>query len=115
MINSAVTNVEAIDNGSDSADRMFDDSLTTYWESPWSGSQATLPKDVVITLDDIYSLDKLEFISHTIQNGGITKYEVYTSMDKENWTKAAEGTVAAEEYVCKNCGNEIIWNKSRNR
>ena len=98
LINSAVTNVEAIDNGSDSADRMFDDSLTTYWESPWSGSQATLPKDVVITLDDIYSLDKLEFISHTIQNGGITKYEVYTSMDKENWTKAAEGTVAAEEY-----------------
>ena len=36
---------EAVDNGSDSADRMFDDSLTTYWESPWSGSQATLPKD----------------------------------------------------------------------
>ena len=42
LINSAVTNVEAIDNGSDSADRMFDGSLTTYWESPWSGAQATL-------------------------------------------------------------------------
>ncbi|MFR2445867.1 MAG: discoidin domain-containing protein, partial [Thomasclavelia spiroformis] len=98
LINSAVTNVEAIDNGSDSADRMFDGSLTTYWESPWSGAQATLPKDVVMTLNDVYSLDTLEFISHTIRNGGITKYEVYTSTDEENWTKVAEGTVDAEEY-----------------
>uniref|UniRef100_UPI0025944C98 discoidin domain-containing protein n=2 Tax=Bacillati TaxID=1783272 RepID=UPI0025944C98 len=98
LINSAVTNVEAIDNGSDSADRMFDGSLTTYWESPWSGAQATLPKDVVMTLNDVYSLDTLEFISHTIRNGGITKYEVYTSTDEENWTKVAEGTVDAVEY-----------------
>ena len=98
LLNKAVTNAEALYSESNVADRMFDGNLETYWESPYSGNQASLPKDVVITLDDVYELDKLEFISHTIPNGGITKYEIYTSMDKENWEKVTEGTVEADEY-----------------
>ena len=56
------------------ADKMFDEDLATYWESPWSGPDAKLPQDVVVELDDSYVLEQVSFISHTIHNGVITDY-----------------------------------------
>lgn len=83
---------------SNTADLMFDGDLATYWESPYGGSDANLPKDVVIELDDTYVLEQLSFVSHTIQNGGVTDYTVSVSTDGSDWIEVASGTVDANAY-----------------
>lgn len=83
---------------SNTADRMFDNDLSTYWESPYGGSNANLPKDVVIELNDTYVLEQISFISHTIQNGGVTDYTISVSEDGSEWTQVTSGTVDANEY-----------------
>ena len=83
---------------SNTADKMFDGDIKSFWESPYGGSDANLPKDVIITLDDIYRLEQVSFTSHTIQNGGVTEYEVAVSVDGQTWTKVAAGSVDPEEY-----------------
>ncbi len=89
---------DALYSESNYANNMFDGDLLTYWESPYWTDDAFLPKDVVVDLGKTYTLEAIEFISHTIPNGGITAYELYVSMDGEEWTRVAEGTKDADAY-----------------
>lgn len=89
---------EALYSESNTVDRMFDGDLTTYWESPWSGENAKLPQDVVLTLADTYSLEQVSFTSHTIQNGGVTEYTISVSTDGSEWTEVTSGKVDADAY-----------------
>lgn len=89
---------DALYSESNTYDRMFDDDVLTYWESPYSGSDANLPKDIVLTLADTYTLEQVSFTSHTIQNGGVTEYTVSVSLDGSEWTEVASGTVDADAY-----------------
>lgn len=93
-----VANAAGLYSESNTADKMFDGSPDTYWESPYGGADANLPKDVTITLDDVYRMEQVSFTSHTIQNGGVTEYEVAVSLDGETWAKVAAGSVDPEEY-----------------
>ncbi len=94
----AVAGAEGLYSESNTADRMFDNDLLTYWESPYGGENAKLPQDVVIELADTYQLEQVSFTSHTIQNGGVTKYTVSVSLDGSQWTKVASGKVDANAY-----------------
>jgi alpha-glucosidase (family GH31 glycosyl hydrolase) len=101
---SIVTGGEALYSESNTYDKMFDKdeygepNLNTYWESPYGGENAKLPQDVVLTLADSYQLEQVSFTSHTIQNGGVTKYTVSVSLDGKSWTEVASGTVDANAY-----------------
>lgn len=95
---SIVTGGDALYSESNTYDRMFDNDLSTYWESPYGGENAKLPQDVVLELADTYQLEQVSFTSHTIQNGGVTEYTVSVSMDGEKWTEVASGTVDANAY-----------------
>ncbi len=95
---SIVTGGDALHSESNTYDRMFDNDLSTYWESPYGGENAKLPQDVVLELADTYQLEQVSFTSHTIQNGGVTEYTVSVSMDGEKWTEVASGTVDANAY-----------------
>ena len=89
---------DALYSESNTYDRMFDDDLTTYWESPYSGSNANLPKDIVLTLADTYKLEQVSFTSHTIQNGGVTEYTISVRLNGEGWAEVTSGTVDANAY-----------------
>lgn len=95
---SIVTGGDALYSESNTYDRMFDNDLSTYWESPYGGENAKLPQDVVLELADTYQLEQVSFTSHTIQNGGVTEYTVSVSTDGEKWTEVASGTVDANAY-----------------
>ncbi|MDM8236102.1 discoidin domain-containing protein [[Ruminococcus] torques] len=95
---SIVTGGDALYSESNTYDRMFDNDLSTYWESPYIGENAKLPQDVVLELADTYQLEQVSFTSHTIQNGGVTEYTVSVSTDGEEWTEVASGTVDANAY-----------------
>ena len=93
-----VANAEALYSESNVPNNMFDDDLSTYWESPWAGADANLPKDIILTLDGTYSLEQISFISHTIQNGGVTEYEIAIDNGDGSWMTVATGTVDPEAY-----------------
>ena len=95
---SIVTGGDALYSESNTYDKMFDNDLSTYWESPYGGENAKLPQDVVLELADTYQLEQVSFTSHTIQNGGVTEYTVSVSTDGEKWTEVASGTVDANAY-----------------
>lgn len=95
---SIVTGGDALHSESNTYDKMFDNKLSTYWESPYGGENAKLPQDVVLELADTYQLEQVSFTSHTIQNGGVTEYTVSVSTDGEKWTEVASGTVDANAY-----------------
>lgn len=93
-----VASGSALYSDSNEYSRMFDDNLSTYWESPYSGENAELPQDIILTLADTYSLEQVSFTSHTIHNGGVTQYSIAVSTDNETWVPVASGTVDANEY-----------------
>lgn len=95
---SIITESEALYSLSNTADRMFDDDLSTYWESPYGGENAKLPQEIILTLDHTYMLEQISFTSHTIQNGGVTGYKISVSMDKQQWTDVTSGTVDPNAY-----------------
>lgn len=95
---SIVTGGDALYSESNTYEWMFDNDLSTYWESPYGGENAKLPQDVVLELADTYQLEQVSFTSHTIQNGGVTEYTVSISLDGKDWTKVASGTVDANAY-----------------
>lgn len=93
-----IADANALYSESNTADKMFDDDLLTYWESPYGGENAKLPQDVILTLDHTYMLEQISFTSHTIQNGGVTGYTISVSMDGQQWTEVASGTVDPNAY-----------------
>lgn len=77
---------------------MFDDDLSTYWESPYGRADVQLPQDVILTLADNYLLEQLSFTSHTIHNGGVTQYTISVRTENGDWIEVASGTVDADAY-----------------
>lgn len=96
--NQIIADANALYSESNTADKMFDDDLLTYWESPYGGENAKLPQDVILTLDHTYMLEQISFTSHTIQNGGVTGYKISVSMDGQQWTEVTSGTVDPNAY-----------------
>mgnify|MGYP005755030313 FL=1 len=93
-----IESAEAMYSESNVVDRMFDGDLLTYWESPWSGENAKLPQDVILTLANKCQLEQVSFTSHTIQNGGVTEYTISVSLDGEEWIEVTSGSVDANAY-----------------
>ena len=93
-----IADANALYSESNTADKMFDDDLSTYWESPYGGENAKLPQEIILTLDHTYMLEQISFTSHTIQNGGVTGYKISVSMDGQQWTEVTSGTVDPNAY-----------------
>mgnify|MGYP005755195211 CR=1 FL=1 len=77
---------------------MFDDDLSTFWESPYGKADVQLPQNVILTLADNYLLEQLSFTSHTIHNGGVTQYTISVRTENGDWIEVASGTVDADAY-----------------
>ena len=97
-IPSSRISAEGLYSEQNTADKAFDGDLGSYWESPYSGGNVGLPKDLVMTLDGTYKVGKLDFISHTLKNGGVTSFDISVSEDGEDWTLVHSGTVDAAAY-----------------
>lgn len=94
---------EALYSESNTTDRLFDNDLSTYWESPYMGEDAKLPQELVVNLGKTMTLDKVELVSHNALNGGVTAFEVWTKNmnaqdDSDLWVKAGEYTADGSLY-----------------
>ena len=80
------------------ASNVIDGDVETFWHSKWTGQPEELPHRLTLDLGEAYSINKVTLVPRQDQdNGVITKYEIHTSMDGENYTKVAEGDWAANK------------------
>ena len=93
---------DALYSDSNVAANLFDNDLSTFWESPYTGDDAQLPQEVVVNLGKVLTLDKVELVSHTAQNGGVAAFEVWTrnvNSETEEWNLVGEYTVDRDLYT----------------
>lgn len=95
---------ENSDQGKDLATNVLDGNLGTIWHSNWDGD--TRDKlYLTIELKNDYKVSGYVYTPRQdgtgdgASNGTITKYEIHTSTDGTNWTKAASGDWALDKKV----------------
>ena len=93
-----VVDGDALYSDSNVYSNMFDDDLSTFWESPYGREDVQLPQKVILTLADNYLLEQLSFTSHTIHNGGVTQYTISVRTENGDWIEVTSGTVDADAY-----------------
>ena len=89
---------EGLYSESNTVDRIFDENMDTFYETPYYGNDASLPKDVIVDLHGTYQVNYVKLFSSNILNGGITNFDISLSMDGEAWDKVYTGEVDAENY-----------------
>lgn len=71
-----------------------------FWESPYYGDAAGLPKDITIALNGKYDLDKVEILKVDRPNGRVLKYEVLVSTDGgKTWSSVGVKETPFEEDI----------------
>ena len=91
------------------AQRAIDNDKSTFWESPYSGANAGLPKDIVLELVDVANVDQLNFIPMNRLNGAVTEFKVYTSLDGITWVDGAHVNLDAKRYtIDKDYSPEVV-------
>ncbi len=77
-----------------------DGNRTTYWESNKAANQKPY---VIVELNGVYKLDSVNVINHWLnKDGRYYQFEIYASVDGENYTKVAEKTNTVSETVYGN-------------
>lgn len=79
----------------------IDDITTSTWHVQWSPI-LPLPQSITLNLGGMYRINKLWYLPRQdsgtgSQNGIITAYKIYTSLDGSNWTQAAAGSWALDK------------------
>jgi endo-alpha-N-acetylgalactosaminidase len=79
-------------NENSSASNVLDETSSTIWHTKWDSN--TLPQSITLNLGGSYQVSQLNYLPRQDGNvnGIITSYNIYTSTDGVNFTKAATGT-----------------------
>ncbi|MEC0089690.1 discoidin domain-containing protein [Paenibacillus macquariensis] len=76
----------------------FDGNPATFWHSKYYGAIAPLPHSIDINLGGTHEMRGFRYLPRQVANanGAVKNYELYVSMDGENWgvTPVASGTFA---------------------
>ncbi len=75
----------------------IDGNSSTMWHTDWDNGPNHNNHWLQLELKEVYEVDGFRYQPRQSgKNGLITAYEIYVSMDGETWTKAAEGSWAAD-------------------
>ncbi len=81
-------------NENNRASNVLDGTSSTFWHTKWDSN--TLPQSITLNLGGSYQVSQLDYLPRQDgnTNGIITSYNIYTSADGVNFTKAATGNWA---------------------
>ena len=64
----------------------FDDDPNTIWHTRWTSGNDTYPHEIVIDMGTVYQASKFTYLPRQNGvNGRVNDYELYVSLDNENW------------------------------
>ncbi|MDD9265488.1 endo-alpha-N-acetylgalactosaminidase family protein [Paenibacillus sp. MAHUQ-63] len=83
---------EETENENNSASNVVDGTSSTIWHTKWDSSNS-LPQSITLDLGGSYQVSQLDYLPRQDgqSNGFIKSYNIYTSTDGVNFTKAATG------------------------
>ena len=88
-INKTTWRLVSVDSqhGGNEATKAFDNNLSTFWHTEYTGSEPTCPHTIVIDMAKIYQVTAFTYTARTdgSQNGMVKAYEVYLSIDGKTW------------------------------
>lgn len=89
---------DAVDN---TAELAFDDNLNTFWHTQYYNADQVHPHEIQIDLGDYYSMTMLQYYPRidSYENGNIKDYELYVSMDANNWQLVSYGSLEINQAV----------------
>jgi len=93
FINKAVWKLVSVDSqhSGNEAKKAFDNDLSTFWHTEYSGSEPKCPHTLVVDMIKIYNVTAFTYTARTdgSSNGMVKEYEVYFSTDGKTWGSAA--------------------------
>ena len=65
----------------------FDDNLSTFWHTEYSGTEPACPHTLIVDMNNTYNVTAFTYNARNDgnQNGMVKSYEVYLSMDGNEW------------------------------
>lgn len=88
------------ENNTDQAvDKAIDGNRNTFWHTNWDGSDKS--PYITLELNNEYNISKLTYMPRQSgnYNGNILEYNIYTSLDGQNFTKVASGSWQSNREV----------------
>lgn len=84
--------IASVTSQQDPASNAIDDDISTIWHTKWDLSDK-LPQSITIKIENPCDIYKLDYVPRQddCKNGIITKYNIYTSVDGNSFTKVANG------------------------
>lgn len=84
-------------NGNGLAKWVIDGNNDTYWHSRWTSSTAAYPHTFVIDMKQVYDISAFRITMSGGSNRYIQAFDVYGSLDNENWTLVYSTDEAPDE------------------
>jgi beta-galactosidase len=83
------------EHAGDEAYKAIDNNINTIWHTQWESSSPKHPHEIVIDMaDTLYILEFIYQGRQELPNGRIKNYELYFSLDNNNWTTPLKGSFA---------------------
>lgn len=74
------------------ASNVLDDNKSTIWHTRYGKNSAKLPQSITLTFDKEYEIEKFTYVPRQSgSNGRITEYNLYKSLDGENYELVSHG------------------------
>lgn len=93
ILPSDIVGVKGDEDGRNPISNAYDGNIYTFWHSNYGADRKPLPQSITFELKEESKLYKLEYTPRqdNNSNGRITEYNIYTSVDGENFTKVSNG------------------------
>ncbi|GKX27736.1 hypothetical protein SH1V18_02160 [Vallitalea longa] len=79
-------------NSSQGASKVLDGNTKTIWHTRYGSNKAQLPQSITLSFDREYEISRFTYVPRQSgSNGRITEYNLYTSIDGENYELVSHG------------------------
>ncbi|GAA0741084.1 DUF4073 domain-containing protein [Clostridium oceanicum] len=79
-------------SSSEGADKVIDGNTSTIWHTRYGRDKAELPQSITLSFDKVYEISRFSYVPRQSGNNGhITEYNLYTSVDGENYKLVSHG------------------------
>ncbi len=99
ILPSGISSVKGDAHKNNPVEYAYDGNIHTFWHSDYEGTAKPLPQSLIFELKEASNIYKLQYVPRQDggRNGTITEYNIYTSIDGENFKLISNGKWADDD------------------